>query len=212
MSTTNNTTIILEGAPAAKSIIDDLSHKIKKYTAAGKRKPGLAVMLIGDDQASQVYVKNKILACNEIGIDSRLLRYDSSITAEQVIRTLMDLNADDTIDGILIQLPLPSGLPTEEILSIITPDKDVDGLHPYNLGLLFAARSGLQPCTPKGIMALLAYYQIPIKGKNAVVVGRSNLVGKPVAAMLLQKMPLLLSATAKPIIYRPFAKKQIFWL
>jgi len=187
MNTTDSKTIILEGAPAAKSIVDDLSQKIKKYIAAGKRKPGLAVLLVGNDEASEVYVKNKILACNEIGIHSHLQRFDSNADKAKIIKALSELNSDDTIDGILLQLPLPSHLPSEEILSAISPNKDVDGLHPYNLGLLFAARIGLQPCTPKGIMALLAYYQIPIKGKHAVVVGRSNLVGKPVAAMLLQK-------------------------
>jgi methylenetetrahydrofolate dehydrogenase (NADP+) / methenyltetrahydrofolate cyclohydrolase len=187
MSTISSKTIILEGAPTAKSIIEDLSEKIKKYTAAGKRKPALAVLLVGNDQASEVYVKNKIRACGDIGIKSHLQRYDSNIDKVEIMKALAKLNADDTIDGILVQLPLPSHVPTEEILAAIAPDKDVDGLHPYNLGLLFAGRIGLQPCTPKGIMALLSYYKIPITGKHAVVIGRSNLVGKPVAALLLQQ-------------------------
>ncbi len=178
---------ILDGAQAAKSLNKDLSKKIEKYIAAGKRKPALAVILIGDDPASEVYVKNKILTCKEIGIESLLKRYPKDADKTQIIAGLKELNEDDTIDGILVQLPFPAHLPTNEILEHILPHKDVDGLHPYNLGLLFAGIPGPQPCTPKGIMELLRYYQIPIKGKNVVVVGRSNLVGKPVAGLLLQQ-------------------------
>lgn len=183
----DSATIILQGAPVAKSILDQLAIKIQNYLAKGKRKPSLAVMLIGDDPASEVYVKNKVLACETIGIESRLKRYSKDTGTDEIIAALVELNADDTIDGILIQLPLPAQLAVDEILDKIAPDKDVDGLHPYNLGLLFAGRSGLQPCTPKGILALLKHYQIPIQGKNAVVIGRSNLVGKPVAALLLHE-------------------------
>jgi methylenetetrahydrofolate dehydrogenase (NADP+)/methenyltetrahydrofolate cyclohydrolase len=179
--------IVLEGAPSAKSIIDGLSNKIKHYLGLGKRKPALAVLLIGNDQASEVYVKNKIKACGDIGIESHLQKYAANTDKSQILECLSKLNEDDTIDGILVQLPLPSHLPTEEVLDAISPYKDVDGLHPYNLGLLFGGRKGLQPCTPKGIMALLADYKIPIAGKHAVVVGRSNLVGKPIAALLLQQ-------------------------
>jgi len=187
MSATSSKTIILEGAPTAKSIIEDLSIKIKEYTAAGKRKPALAVFLVGNDHASEVYIKNKIRACGDVGIKSQLQHYANNTDQFQIMKALAKLNGDDTIDGILVQLPLPSHLSTEEILNAIAPDKDVDGLHPYNLGLLFAGRKGLQPCTPKGIMALLADYKIPIAGKHAVVIGRSNLVGKPIAALLLQQ-------------------------
>ncbi len=183
----SNATIILEGAPVAKSILDQLATKIKNYIAKGKRQPSLAVMLIGDDPASEVYVKNKVLACEAIGIKSCLKRYSQDVGTNEVLAGLAELNGDDTIDGILIQLPLPSQLPTDDILGGIEPSKDVDGLHPYNLGLLFAGRNGLQPCTPKGIIALLKHYQIPIQGKAAVVIGRSNLVGKPVAALLLHE-------------------------
>lgn len=181
------TAIILEGAPVAKLIINGLAEKIKTHTTNGKRKPALAVLLVGNDPASEVYVKNKINTCGEIGIESHLKRYDSNVDKLTVIEALAELNRDDTIDGILVQLPLPERIPAEEVLNNIAPLKDVDGLHPYNLGLLFTGRTGLQPCTPKGIMALLSHYQIPIKGKNAIVVGRSNLVGKPVAALLLQQ-------------------------
>ena len=184
---TNNSATILDGAVAAKSVIDELKEKISGYLKSGKRPPALAVVLVGNDPASEVYVKNKIATCKKIGIESHFKRYAIDTNKNEIINSIKELNADDTIDGILVQLPLPPHLPTNEVLDIITPDKDVDGLHPYNLGLLFAGVSGLQPCTPKGIINLLQFYHIPIKGKHAVVVGRSNLVGKPVAGLLLQQ-------------------------
>ena len=137
--------------------------------------------------ASEVYVKNKIATCKKIGIKSHLQQYSSSADAMEIISYINKLNNDDTVDGILLQLPLPKHLPTNEILEIIAADKDIDGLHPYNLGLLFAGVQGLQPCTPKGIINLLQFYKVPIKGKQAVIVGRSNLVGKPIAGLLLQE-------------------------
>ncbi len=185
--TANGSAKILDGALAAQAVIHELSEKIAKYVNSGKRKPALTVVLVGDNPASEVYVKNKILTCKEIGIESQLRRYDKNASKEEILAGLHELNRDATIDGILVQLPLPAHLPTGEILDSIAPDKDVDGLHPYNLGLLFAGVPGLQPCTPKGIIALLHFYHIPIKGKNVVVIGRSNLVGKPVAGLLLQQ-------------------------
>ncbi len=184
---TSDSAAILDGAIAAKAVTDNLKEKISGYIAAGKRAPALAVILIGTDPASEVYVKNKIATCKKIGIESHLKRYDSNADKQEIINSIKELNNNDTIDGILVQLPLPGHLPTNEILDIIAPHKDVDGLHPYNLGLLFAGTAGLQPCTPKGIINLLQFYDIPIKGKTAVVVGRSNLVGKPVAGLLLQQ-------------------------
>jgi methylenetetrahydrofolate dehydrogenase (NADP+)/methenyltetrahydrofolate cyclohydrolase len=178
--------IILDGALAAKAVLENLKEKIIGFTTEKKRPPALAVVLIGNDPASEVYVKNKIATCKKIGIESQFQRYPSNATTDEVINCIKKLNADDTIDGILLQLPLPGHLPTNEILDVIVPHKDVDGLHPYNLGLLFAGVNGLQPCTPKGIINLLQFYKIPIKGKNAVVIGRSNLVGKPIAGLLLQ--------------------------
>jgi len=178
---------ILDGALAAKAVNQELAQKIATYISSGKRKPALAVVLVGENPASEVYVKNKILTCKELGIESHLKRFSKDASKEEIIAGLKELNDDATIDGILLQLPLPGQLPTNEILDSIAPDKDVDGLHPYNLGLLFSGVPGLQPCTPKGIIVLLQYYQIPIKGKNVVVIGRSNLVGKPVAGLLLQQ-------------------------
>jgi len=178
---------ILDGVVAAKAVNHELAERIAKYIRSGKRKPALAVVLVGENPASEVYVKNKILTCKEIGIESHLKRFSKDADKEQIIAGLKELNNDDTVDGILVQLPLPAHLPTGEVLDNIAPHKDVDGLHPYNVGLLFSGIPGLQPCTPKGIIALLKHYQIPIKGKTVVVIGRSNLVGKPVAGLLLQE-------------------------
>ncbi len=186
-ASTSHAAKILDGALAAKAVIENLHEKIKSYTGSGRRPPALAVILVGHDPASEVYVKNKIATCKKIGIESRLSRYDSDVTTGELVKCIKELNGDDTVDGILLQLPLPPHLPTNEILDNISPCKDVDGLHPYNLGLLFAGVAGMQPCTPKGIINLLQFYGIPFKGKHAVVVGRSNLVGKPIAALLLQQ-------------------------
>lgn len=178
---------ILDGTESAKLIREELSKEIENFTAAGKRRPGLAVVLIGDDPASHVYVKNKVLACKKAGIESHLHQLPGTVSEAEVFELIKQLNKQEDIDGILVQLPLPKGLPTDAILESVDPSKDVDGLHTQNLGLLMSGKKGLRPCTPCGIMALLERYQIKIEGKNAVVIGRSNLVGKPIALMLLEK-------------------------
>jgi len=178
---------ILDGTATAKAIREELAVEIEAYTSKGTRSPGLAVILIGEDPASQVYVKNKVLACKKTGIESHLHRLAADISAEDVLRLIDELNKRDDVDGILVQLPLPKHLPTETILEAVLPSKDVDGLHTENMGLLLSGKKGLRPCTPQGIMVLLQRYNIPVEGKNAVVVGRSNLVGKPIAVMLLEK-------------------------
>ena len=157
------------------------------------------MVLIGDNPASELYVKNKIIACKQIGIESHLHRFDKDVDAQAIFACLHNLNEDSAIDGILIQLPLPPQLPTEEILIAVSHDKDVDGLHPYNLGFLFAGKPGLTSCTPKGIMALLAAYNVDLRGKHAVVIGRSNLVGKPIAALLLQKDATVTSCHSRTV-------------
>lgn len=187
LGSANKSAIILDGAVAAKAVTDSLKEKISNYLSSGKRPPALAVVLVGNDPASEVYVKNKIATCKKIGIESHFQRFEANIDKDELLSCINKLNNDDTIDGILVQLPLPKHLPTEEILNTIAPDKDVDGLHPFNLGLLFAGVDGLQPCTPKGVINLLHFYGIVIKGKHAVVIGRSNLVGKPVAGLLLRE-------------------------
>lgn len=178
---------ILDGNETARAIREELAVEISAFVAAGKRRPGLAVILIGDNPASQVYVKNKVLACKKTGIESHLHQLPGDIKEDQVLELIEQLNSRSDIDGILVQLPLPAGLPTETILEAVSPEKDVDGLHTLNMGLLLAGKKGLRPCTPRGIMEMLSRYKIAVEGKNAVVIGRSNLVGKPIAIMLLEK-------------------------
>lgn len=178
---------ILDGTESAKLIREELASEIETYIAKGKRRPGLAVLLIGDNPASHVYVKNKVLACKKAGIESFLHQLPGDVGRVDVLQLIADLNERSDVDGILVQLPLPASLPTDEILEAVDPGKDVDGLHTENMGLLFSGKKGLRPCTPRGIMALLERYKISIEGKNAVVIGRSNLVGKPIAIMLLEK-------------------------
>lgn len=190
---------IIDGKAVSKKVLDELKVKLAHHQSLGRRKPGLAVILIGDNSASELYVKNKILACNQIGIESHLSRFGAHVDNAEVLEHVKSLNAQENIDGILVQLPLPAHLKTDEILTTVSFEKDVDGLHPYNLGLLFSGKSALQPCTPKGIMALLAAYNVEIKGKHAVVIGRSNLVGKPIAALLLQKDATVTSCHSRTV-------------
>jgi methylenetetrahydrofolate dehydrogenase (NADP+)/methenyltetrahydrofolate cyclohydrolase len=190
---------IIDGKPVSKAIKDELKERVAGYIKDGNRQPGLAVLLIGDNPASEIYVKNKIVACKQIGIESHMHRFGADVQTPVVLECIRALNEDKSIDGILVQLPLPQHLPTEEILIAVSHDKDVDGLHPYNLGFLFAGKPGLQPCTPKGIMALLAAYKVEIRGKRAVVIGRSNLVGKPIAALLLQKDATVTSCHSRTV-------------
>jgi len=176
---------IIDGKLVAKDVREALKEEVLAATAQYGRKPGLAVVLIGDNPASHTYVKNKVTACKNVGIESFLLQYDKDVDEKTVVDTLHKLNQDPLVDGILVQLPLPKHLPTQELLALIDPAKDVDGLTAINLGRLTRGDEGLFPCTPMGIMRLLAYYKVPVKGKNVVVLGRSHLVGKPVALMLL---------------------------
>jgi methylenetetrahydrofolate dehydrogenase (NADP+)/methenyltetrahydrofolate cyclohydrolase len=177
----------MDGNALATIVKEELAKEIEEVVATGKRRPGLSVVLIGDDPASHIYVKNKVASCAKIGIESQLHQFSSAVTAEEVLCLIERLNADESVDGILVQLPLPKGLPTDAILNAVSPQKDVDGLHPLNAGYLLAGKKGLRPCTPFGIMVMLDRYQIPIEGRRAVVVGRSNLVGKPIALMLMER-------------------------
>lgn len=178
---------LLDGKVVAASVREGLKQRVAFHVASGLRPPGLAVVLVGDNPASQLYVKNKIQACKKTGIESHLRQFPGDTALADILACLTELNEWEAIDGILVQLPLPSHLSSEVVLSAVRPDKDVDGLHPVNLGLLVSGRKGLRPCTPAGVMVLLDHYEIPLGGKTAVVVGRSNLVGKPVALMLLER-------------------------
>jgi len=149
--------------------------------------PGLAVILLGDDAASQVYVRNKVAACQAIGVQSRVYRLAANTSEQKVLEALKLLNNDSEINGILVQLPLPKHIDEDKILEIISPQKDVDGFHKINVGAMVTGHARFYPCTPHGVMKLLEYYGIAIEGRHAVVVGRSNIVGKPMALMLLEK-------------------------
>jgi methylenetetrahydrofolate dehydrogenase (NADP+)/methenyltetrahydrofolate cyclohydrolase len=176
---------ILDGKAVAAEIRAEVAERVGELTAAGHRRPGLAAVLIGDDPASKVYVGTKTRACEEVGIDGRAVILPSDTPAAEVREVIDRLNADDAVDGILIQLPLPEGLPERELLQRVDPAKDVDGFHPLNVGRLWLGESGFVPATPRGILELLRRYEVPLKGSRAVVVGRSTIVGKPVAALLL---------------------------
>jgi methylenetetrahydrofolate dehydrogenase (NADP+)/methenyltetrahydrofolate cyclohydrolase len=173
--------LLLQGSVIAQKVRAQIKDKVAQL----KEKPTLAVILVGDDPASKVYVGGKEKAAAEVGINSIVKRLDKTITESDLLKEVQILNNDNSVDGILVQLPLPSGINTHKILSAIDPAKDVDGFHPINAGLLSIGKPALVPCTPKGILRLLAEYEIGIAGKNAVVIGRSNIVGKPVSLLLL---------------------------
>jgi methylenetetrahydrofolate dehydrogenase (NADP+) / methenyltetrahydrofolate cyclohydrolase len=179
--------LILDGKETAAGIRSELKKEIDALKAASGRVPGLAVLLVGDDPASQVYVRNKERACAEVGISSQAFRLPASIPQAELEERIVALNGDDAVDGILLQLPLPRGLDSQRCLQLIDPAKDVDGFHPQNVGRLTLGLPGLRSCTPAGIMTLLDRYGLDTSGKKSVVVGRSNIVGKPLALLLLQR-------------------------
>jgi methylenetetrahydrofolate dehydrogenase (NADP+) / methenyltetrahydrofolate cyclohydrolase len=176
----------LDGKALAEKIQQGLRDRIPPLQAQAGRPPGLAVLMVGEDPASAVYVRNKERACERVGIASFGKHLPGDATFDQVAAIIHELNADDRVDGILVQLPLPSHLDSVALLHLIDPAKDADGLHPVNLGHLVRSEVGLRSCTPAGVMELLAEYKIDPAGKTAVVVGRSILVGKPIALMLLE--------------------------
>lgn len=176
--------MVLDGNKIAAQIKAELRDDVHRLTESGTR-PGLAVVLAGEDPASAIYVRNKVKACEQLGIFSELLLPPVSITTGELLNVLDDLNQRDEIDGILVQLPLPPQVDVNRVLAQVLPEKDVDAFHPLNAGKLFTRRPGLAPCTPAGIMEILKRSNIPIGGRHAVVIGRSNVVGKPVAMLLL---------------------------
>ncbi len=178
---------VMDGKALAASVRETLKEKVAKIVEAGKRRPGLAVVLVGDDKASALYVKNKTQSCKKVGIESFMHTFPAATDIETLLNCIKTLNASDEVDGILVQLPLPSHLSAEEVLAILDPNKDVDGLTTESMGRLFAGKAGLRPCTPVGVMVLLEEHKVEVEGKHAVVIGRSNLVGKPIALLLQQK-------------------------
>lgn len=177
---------ILDGKALAERVQTDLKERIQVLQPQIGRLPGLAVLMVGDNPASAAYVRNKERACNKVGITSFGQHFPVDTTQSELEQVIQALNQDERVDGILVQLPLPDHLDAVSVLYQIAPDKDADGLHPVNLGQLVRGEPGLRSCTPAGVMRLLQEYQIHLQGKQAVVVGRSILVGKPLAMMLLE--------------------------
>ncbi len=176
---------IIDGKTIAQQVRNEVAEQVKQRLAAGKRAPGLAVVLVGENPASQIYVASKRKACEEVGFISRSYDLPASTTEPELLALIDKLNADKEIDGILVQLPLPAGIDNVKVLERISPDKDVDGFHPYNVGRLCQRAPKLRPCTPRGIVTLLERYNIDTYGLNAVVVGASNIVGRPMSMELL---------------------------
>lgn len=178
--------ILIDGKKTAADIRGEIRTEIEQAVAQGVRAPGLAVILVGEDPASQVYVRNKERACAETGICSFPHRLPATTSQEDLLALIVSLNADPAVDGILLQLPLPAGLDANACLLAIDPDKDVDGFHPVSVGRLVLGLPGFVSCTPAGVIELLRRYDLPVEGKKAVVVGRSNIVGKPLASLLMR--------------------------
>ncbi len=178
---------ILDGRVTADQIKLEVAAEVARWSAERAVKPRLAAVLVGDDDASAVYVRNKVRACAQVGIESDQRRLPASTTTEELLSLIRELNQSEDIDGILIQLPLPGQIDEATIIKAVDPEKDVDAFHPSNVGLLAMGRPRFVPCTPAGIIELLDRNQIGIAGKNACVVGRSQIVGRPVASLLLQR-------------------------
>lgn len=186
MNTLSMSAQLIEGKIVAKSIRRALKPRIAALKAAGLT-PGLATVLVGNDPASETYVNSKARTCEKLGMYSEVIRKDASISQQELVTIVRSLNVNEKIHGILVQSPIPSHMDELAVTLAIVPEKDVDGFHPYNVGMMLIGKGDLLPCTPHGIIKLLEYYSIDPSGKEVVVVGRSNIVGKPVAVLLMQK-------------------------
>jgi methylenetetrahydrofolate dehydrogenase (NADP+)/methenyltetrahydrofolate cyclohydrolase len=190
------TATIIDGRAVSEMMRKKMRSRVESLGLRGLR-PGLAVVLVGEDAASQIYVRNKAKACEDVGMHSEVFRYPADASETEVLEKIGDLNDDRLIHGILVQLPLPSHIDNKKVLEAISPHKDVDGFHKQNVGALVTGQSDFPPCTPHGVMALLDHYEVPIEGSNAVVIGRSNIVGKPMALMLLARSATVTICTSK---------------
>lgn len=175
---------ILNGKEAAQAIKDSLKLEMAQLASRGKQVPHLVAVLVGNNGASETYVSSKVKACEEVGFKSTLIRLEESITSLKLLDLIKDLNTDPEVDGILVQLPLPPHISADEVINSIEPNKDVDGFHPNNVGRLVLGQPTFVPATPYGIMLLLEHYKVETKGKHAVVIGRSNIVGRPMSILL----------------------------
>ena len=179
--------MIISGKEISTKIKDQLKEEVEQMKNKYDRLPKLAVILVGENQASQVYVRNKERGCSYVGMDSLKITHDATFSEEELLNEIKQLNEDETVDGILVQLPLPKHINEDKVLEAIDPSKDVDGFHPENVAKLFLGQRSLVPCTPKGMMVLLDEINYDLTGKEVVVVGRSNIVGKPMAMLLLRE-------------------------
>lgn len=190
------TATIIDGRAVSETMRAEMRSRVESLALRGIT-PGLAVVLVGEDAASQIYVRNKAKACEDIGMHSEVHRYPHDARQDTVLGKISELNNDTGIHGILVQLPLPAHVDNKKVLETISPDKDVDGFHRQNVGALVTGESDFPPCTPQGVMALLDYYHVPVEGSNAVVIGRSNIVGKPMALLLLARSATVTICTSK---------------
>ena len=181
--------IILDGKKTSNEIKEEIKITVNSMKASGERPPHLAAILVGNDGASLTYVGSKVRSCEYVGFDSTLIRLESNISEEELLRHISDLNQDDNLDGYIVQLPLPNHINEEKILLAIDPKKDVDGFHPANFGKMALELNAFIPATPFGILQLLERYKVPTSGKHCVVVGRSHIVGRPISILMSQKGP-----------------------
>ncbi|MCC2253555.1 bifunctional methylenetetrahydrofolate dehydrogenase/methenyltetrahydrofolate cyclohydrolase FolD [Ruminococcus sp. CLA-AA-H200] len=196
----------IDGKLISQQIKDELKEEVKRLEAQG-RHACLAVVQVGDDPASTVYVRNKKKACAYIGIESRAYELPESTTEEELVKLVEDLNADVSVNGILVQLPLPEHIDEDRIIRTISPDKDVDGFHPVSVGRLWIGEKGFLSCTPAGIIQLLKRSEISIEGKECVIIGRSNIVGKPMAALMLRENATVTVAHSRTKNLKEIAKR-----
>ena len=175
---------ILNGKEAAQAIKDSLKMEVAQLSANGKTVPHLVAVLVGNNGASETYVSAKVKACHEVGFKSTLIRFESTVSSIKLLDSINELNRDPDVDGLLVQLPLPEHISAEEVINAIDPLKDVDGFHPTTIGKMVLGQPTFIPATPYGILLLLEHYKIPTKGKHAVVIGRSNIVGRPLSILL----------------------------
>lgn len=179
---------LIDGKQTAEAIKEEIAAEVAQRKAAGHKVPHLAAVLVGHDGGSETYVRNKVLACERVGFESTLLRYEDTITEAELLAKVRELNEDDAIDGFIVQLPLPRHIDTNKVIEAVRPEKDVDGFHPMNIGRMVAGLPALLPATPSGIVELLRRYELPTDGKHCVVIGRSNIVGTPVSILLAKNL------------------------
>jgi methylenetetrahydrofolate dehydrogenase (NADP+)/methenyltetrahydrofolate cyclohydrolase len=197
---------ILDGKALAAAVRASVKQTVARLAARGVR-PGLAVILAGDNPASAVYVRNKVRACEETGVRSELHRYASDVTESALLDRIAALNADPAVHGVLVQLPLPGRINPQRVLEAVSPAKDIDGFHVENLGALVAGQPKLVPCTPAGVMRLIDHAGVALAGRHAVVIGRSNIVGKPLALLLLQKDATVTICHSKTMDLHPLTRQ-----